>query len=165
MADRCICRYLAVMSEIHPRSHRSPCTCLDLRKASRRVTQIYDAELAGTGLTITQYGILGHLKSLDGIALGAFADVLVMDATTLVRTLKPLQHRGFVASSTRADDKRTRRLHLTAAGRAAYEAARPAWKRAQATIDASLGAAGGRALTEAIGRLLSLATPDATPLP
>jgi DNA-binding MarR family transcriptional regulator len=146
----------AIMAAIDPRTYRSPCTCLDLRKASRRVTQFYEAELTGTGLTITQFGILGHLKALDGIALGAFAEVLVMDATTLLRTLKPLQNQGFVATSLRPDDKRTRRLHLTAAGHAAYERARPAWTRAQVRVDATLGATGGRQLAEAIGRLLCL---------
>ena len=37
------------------------CTCLRLRKASRRVSQIYDQHLEPFGLTVTQYGVLGHI--------------------------------------------------------------------------------------------------------
>jgi DNA-binding MarR family transcriptional regulator len=133
-----------------------------LRKVTRLVTQLYDAALAGTGLTITQYGILGHLKRLDGIALGELAEVLVMDATTLVRTLKPLENRGYIASAVRADDRRTRRLHLTGAGLQAYDTAKPHWRRAQARIDAVLGQEGAAQLASSVSTLLAALPLDAT---
>lgn len=118
----------------------SSCTCLRLRKASRRVTQIYDHALDAYGLTVTQYGLLGHLKRLDGIALGALADILVMDATTLTRTLKPMQTAGWIASRADADDARARHLHITPKGLTIYKTARPAWDAAQRRIAEALGA-------------------------
>ena len=58
------------------------------------MTQIYDRHLEPTGLTITQYGLLSHLRSLDGVSIGALAERLVMDPTTLTRTLGPLVTAG-----------------------------------------------------------------------
>ena len=115
------------------------CTCLRLRKAARRVTQIFDAHLLPEGLTVTQYGLLGHLKSLDGISLGVLARKLIMDPTTLTRTLRPLERRGLLVVARDPQDRRSRRLHLTDEGRRALASARPAWARAQRQIERALG--------------------------
>jgi DNA-binding MarR family transcriptional regulator len=115
------------------------CTCLSLRKASRRVTQIYDRILAAAGVTVTQYGLLGHLAAFDGIGIAALAEKLIMDPTTLTRNLRPLERRGFVAIKTDRHDKRSRRLHLTASGRKVFANAKPAWVRAQRQIEQALG--------------------------
>ena len=131
------------------------CTCLRLRKASRRVTQIYDQALDSHGLTVTQYGLLGHLKRLDGIALGELAVILVMDATTLTRTLKPMQASGWVASRSDATDARARRLHITPKGLAIYKAARPAWEAAQRRVADALGEQSSARLAKTIDRLLA----------
>ncbi len=121
------------------RAKPTQCACLRLRKASRRVTQIYDQHLEPFGLTVTQFSVLGHLKRMDGIAIGALADVLVMDPTTLTRTLKPLQTIGWIASTAAMNDARTRRLHITGSGLAAYARAKPGWHAAQDTIAKALG--------------------------
>ena len=52
------------------------CTAARVRKASRRVSQIYDRELERFGLTVTQFGLLGHVRRLDGIGISALADRL-----------------------------------------------------------------------------------------
>ena len=65
------------------------CTCMRLRKASRRMSQIYDHSLEAAGMTVTQYGLLGHLARYDGIGIGALAEKLIMDPTTLTRNLRP----------------------------------------------------------------------------
>src|SRR5260370_12142115 len=72
------------------------CTCLRLRKAARRISQVYDGYVAPLGLTITQFGLLAHLRVLDGIGVGALAEKLVMDPTTLTRNLRPPQPRPFL---------------------------------------------------------------------
>jgi DNA-binding MarR family transcriptional regulator len=130
------------------------CACLRLRKASRRVTQVYDEHLAASGLTVTQYSLLGHIRALEGISLGSLAETLVMDPTSLNRTLKPLARDGLVAVSVAKADARVRTLHMTPAGAQAYAAARPAWERAQAAVTEALGAARLAALGETIDHLL-----------
>ena len=135
------------------------CTCLRLRKASRRMTQIYDHSLEEAGMTVTQYGLLGHLARLDGISVGLLADKMIMDPTTLTRTLRPLERQGLVAIRTDRSDKRARCLHLTAAGRDAFEKARPAWARAQRHVERALGELETPALNAALDRVLEKLTP------
>ena len=130
------------------------CTCMRLRKASRRMTQIYDHSLEAMGMTVTQYGMLGHLARYDGIGIGALAEKLIMDPTTLTRNLRPLERRGFVSMKPDRRDKRSRCLHLTASGHAAFEAAKPAWVRAQRRIEEALGGSEAAALNVALDRVL-----------
>jgi DNA-binding MarR family transcriptional regulator len=130
------------------------CTGLWLRMAARRVSQIYDQHLEPLGLTISQYGLLGQLKALDGISIGALAEKVIMDPTTLTRNLRPLEREGLVVFAADPHDRRSRRLHLTARGRAAYDKARPAWVRAQHQIDATLKEADAATLNATLARVL-----------
>lgn len=130
------------------------CTCLRLRKASRRVSQIYDHYLQPHGLTITQYGLLAHLSRLDGISIGALAEKLIMDPTTLTRNLRPLERQDLVRLAADPRDRRARRLHLTEQGRAALIEARPAWVEAQRHIEEALGPSEAPVLHAALDHML-----------
>jgi DNA-binding MarR family transcriptional regulator len=136
------------------RTRQLGCTCMRLRKATRRVSQIYDRSLEQAGMTVTQYGLLGQLARYDGIGIGALAEKLIMDPTTLTRNLRPLERRGLVAMKPDKNDKRSRCLHLTASGRAAFEQAVPAWVRAQRRVEDALGGSETAALNEALDRVL-----------
>jgi DNA-binding MarR family transcriptional regulator len=125
-----------------------------LRKASRRLSQIYDRHLEPLGLTVTQYGVLGHLSRFEGSSMGELAEKLVMDPTTLTRTLRPLERQDLVAIKTDRQDRRARRLHLTAKGAKAYERAKPAWIKAQQSIENALGEVDAPALDAALDRVL-----------
>lgn len=118
------------------------CTCLSLRKATRRVSQIYDRMLEPHGLTVTQFSLLGHLNTFDGISIGVLAGKLAMDPTTLTRNIRPLERRGHLLSLADSQDGRSRRLHLTADGRKVYASAKPAWARAQRHVDKVLDVSG-----------------------
>jgi DNA-binding MarR family transcriptional regulator len=130
------------------------CTCMRLRKASRRVTQIYDHALEAAGLTVTQYGVLGQLLRCADIGIGALAERLVMDPTTLTRSLRPLQRQGFVTTRPDRRDRRSKCLHLTAKGRAAFENAVPAWKRAQRRLEEAIGGSEIAALSAALDHVI-----------
>jgi DNA-binding MarR family transcriptional regulator len=130
------------------------CTCLRLRKAARRITQLYDGYVEPFGLTITQFGLLAHLRVLDGISVGALAEQLVMDPTTLTRNLRPLERTGFVRLARDPNDRRSRSLHLTEAGREILRAARPGWVRAQQHVEQTLGNADTAGLNAALDRML-----------
>ena len=125
-----------------------------LRKASRVVSQIYDRGLASAGMTVTQYGLLAHLARFDGIAIGELAGKLAMDPTTLTRNLRPLERQGFVKQEPDHRDGRARRLHLTASGRRAYDAAKPSWADAQRHIERVLGDVEAEALNATLDRVL-----------
>jgi DNA-binding MarR family transcriptional regulator len=117
----------------------SPCACARVRRASRALTRLYDGELAGTGLTVTQFAILRSLTRLGSASVGELAKATGHERSAMTRALRPLADAGFVDIGA-GTDRRRRGLCLTAAGRAAMAAAEPGWRAAQARIDASLGA-------------------------
>ena len=120
------------------------CTCSRLRRAGRRVTQLYDQALAPSGLTIGQFGLLAYLattgsKQGGGIAIGALAEARGMDATTLTRNLKPLLAEGWVVDGCDSADRRIRTIAISPAGRKIYRAAAPLWQRAEQHLEMRLG--------------------------
>ncbi len=120
------------------------CTCMRLRKASRRLTQIFDQALSPSGVTTPQFGLLAHLQGSaqageDGLALGILAERLGMDPTTLNRNLKPLEARALVSAAPDPDDRRVRLVRLAPAGRAALLDALPLWRRTREQVRAQVG--------------------------
>lgn len=120
---------------------RDACLCMHVQRAARALARRYDAALRPAGTTGGQFSILMALNRPEPPRLGAVADLLAMDRTTLTANLKPLLHRGLVDVVADAQDRRGRRLILTAAGGAALANALPAWRRAQRALSSELGAA------------------------
>src|SRR3979411_82662 len=73
------------------------CHCTELRKASRRISQLYDTALAPSGLKTTQRAILAELGRSERTTVGELAEALVMDPGALAHTLKPLERDSLVA--------------------------------------------------------------------
>lgn len=126
------------------------CTCLALRRATRRVTQIYDAHMKPLGLRITQFAVLGQLAGAPDAApsqmsITALARRLGLDRSTLGRNLRPLLKAGLVAMDG-GEDRRAHTLALTDAGRALLEKAIPLWRDAQRHVSEKLGREKTRAL-------------------
>ncbi len=116
------------------------CTCANLRKAARVVTQAYDAALRPAGLKATQFTLLATLAKRGDAPLTRLADALVMDRTTLTRNLKPLLRKGLIRIE-HEQDQRVRKVSLTETGRRVFEDARRQWEQAQSRIVESLGQA------------------------
>jgi DNA-binding MarR family transcriptional regulator len=117
------------------------CNCLALRQAARHVTQFYDQCLAPAGLRTTQLSILAKLKRLGPLTINALAHELVMDRTTLGRTMLPLERDGLIRIEDGSLDRRSRELHLTKAGVERLRAARRLWTEAQMQFEAVFGSA------------------------
>lgn len=131
------------------------CNCEALKRASRRVSLIYDRELASFGLTSGQYAILdkiGRAEASD-LTIGELAKILVMDRTALSHTLRPLERDGFLVMKEGAADKRQKNLRLTNLGRERMQAASAGWDRAQSAIDGSIGEENARAMRTLVGLL------------
>ena len=119
-------------------THRSSsCTCFQLRRAARQVSQVYDHELAAVDLSLNEYSILRH-ASRGPCLLGELADALGMERTTLTRNLRPLIDAGWVKEA-RGEDARQRVISLTARGSKRIVRALPYWQRAQQQVDAAYG--------------------------
>src|SRR5437867_13307369 len=113
------------------------CACASLRRTARVVTQLYETELQGTGLRATQFTLLQALEQLGAASQGALGRLLALDATTLSRTLPPLERAGWIRAA-RGKDRREVRWSLTPAGRRRLAGAIPAWDRAQERLRTGL---------------------------
>jgi DNA-binding MarR family transcriptional regulator len=109
------------------------CTCFNLRKATRVVTQLFDDAMQPTGLRATQFTLLAAISSTGAIAISQLSKVLVMDRTTLTRNLKPLETKRLI-KIVPGEDRRTRTLTLTDKGRKTYENSLPFWRQAQSEV-------------------------------
>jgi DNA-binding MarR family transcriptional regulator len=116
------------------------CAAANLRKASRAITQFYDAALRPSGLRVTQYTVLVTAALMGPSTVSRLAEELVMDRTTLTRDLRLLEERGLVEISP-GEDRRTRVVALTDRGREALAAALPLWEQAQSAVVEGLGPA------------------------
>src|SRR6266516_7128327 len=103
------------------------CNCLALRQAARHVTQFYDQCLAPSGLRTTQLSILAKLKRLGPLTINALARELVMDRTTLGRTMLPLERNGLISIEDGRLDRRSKELALTKTGAEQVRRAAKLW--------------------------------------
>jgi DNA-binding MarR family transcriptional regulator len=115
------------------------CTNLKLRQLMRRVSQLYDAELAAAGLRTTQYSLLSHIVKLGPLRPVDLARTMRMDASTLTRNLRPLVDAGWVQVEA-GPDARSRLVRATAAGREKRQEAQRRWRVAQEALNERLGA-------------------------
>ncbi len=116
------------------------CTCFNLRKAARAVTQLYDAALEPGAIRATQFSLLATLYFGGPLPVSRLAEAMVMDRTTLTRNLGPLEKQGLVAVAP-GRDRRTRQVRLTARGRKRLAQAVGLWRKAQAHMSRALGGA------------------------
>lgn len=125
----------------HLTHEANPCHATAIRKASRRLTQLYDDALAPTGLRSTQFAILAELdrRAKKPPTLAQLAKALVLDRSALGHTLRPLERDGLVVLQEDAADRRRRHIILTPAGRTRFIAARPFWLAAQRRFAAVFG--------------------------
>src|SRR5947199_10688560 len=117
---------------------RDACLCLHLQRAARAVARRFDAAFRPLALTSGQFSLLTSLNRPEPPTLGSVAALLAMDRTTLTAALKPLERRKLVKVATDKQDRRSRRLVLTAAGRVLLARALPIWKAEHAALDREL---------------------------
>lgn len=134
------------------------CACAVLRKAARAISRVYDEAMAPTGLTTAQFSLLRHLARAGAPPLTRLAEALVMDRTSLYRTLQPLVRDGLVEVA--PGKGRAKRAVLTEAGRARIEIAAPHWDAAQQAFLDRYGAKDWMAIDEALKRVVEVAGAD-----
>jgi DNA-binding MarR family transcriptional regulator len=118
------------------------CNCGALRRASRRISQLYDAALAPAGIKSTQFAILSELErsgSANAVSMCKLAGAMIMDRSTLGHNLRPLQRDQLVVMRLAEDDRRKRYLELTPRGKLVLKHARSLWLRAEQSFEKALG--------------------------
>jgi DNA-binding MarR family transcriptional regulator len=114
---------------------RDCCLCLHVQRAARALARRFDDALRPFGLTNGQFSLLMSLNRPDPPSMGPVAALLAMDRTTLTAALKPLERRGLVEISPDPDDRRSRVLKLTKAGRRLLARALPTWQSTHEELD------------------------------
>jgi DNA-binding MarR family transcriptional regulator len=117
---------------------RDTCLCLHVQRAARALARRFDEALRPLDVTQGQFSLLTSLNRPEPPNVGSVAALLAMDRTTLTANLKPLERRGLVKIAVDKDDKRNRRLVITAAGRALLRKAFPIWQKTHAETEKSL---------------------------
>jgi DNA-binding MarR family transcriptional regulator len=119
-------------------SGTSGCAAYQFRRTSRAVARLYDTALAPSGIRSTQFALLTAIAKLQPVAISRVAEILVIDLTTMTRSLKLLQKEGLVQIAPRGA-RRQRLLTLTSKAEKALAAAVPLWREMQARFLAELG--------------------------
>jgi DNA-binding MarR family transcriptional regulator len=123
------------------------CYCIVLRKASRRVTALYDQALAPLGINIAQFSALRYINRNAPISLTDLGEKMELDRSTVGRNMKVMERMGLVALTT-GEDQREALLSLTDAGRELLERGNPIWDAIQARLEDRLGIDHARQLSE-----------------
>ena len=126
------------MSHAFTHRVRDTCLCLHVQRAARALARRFDEALRPLALTQGQFSLLMSLNRPQPPSVGEVSALLAMDRTTVTANVKPLERRGLVQVRVDPDDRRNRRLELTASGRALLAAAAPVWKRTHAATERRL---------------------------
>jgi DNA-binding MarR family transcriptional regulator len=130
--------YMHLFSMSKPATIPLSCMCASFRRASRVLTQHYDAAMRPLGLKATQFALLQALSLAGEVSQGRLGEILAIDSTTLTRTLAIMERQGWVASRS-GEDRRERLLSLSKDGRAQFNRALPCWEKVQQELRAQFG--------------------------
>ena len=116
------------------------CNCFAIRQAARFVSQLYERHYARAGITAAQFSLLVAIAEAGKAGMAEIAEAMVMDRTTLVRALKPLERDGYVLSEPEGKGSRKLLLTLSASGQQKLSEGVECWKAAQAEYVELVGA-------------------------
>jgi MarR family transcriptional regulator, organic hydroperoxide resistance regulator len=91
--------------------------CFSLYAASMAITRLYKPMLDAMGITYPQYLVLNALNEEDGSTIGAIADRLALESSTVTPPVKRLELAGLVRRQRSKRDERQVHVWLTDAGR------------------------------------------------
>lgn len=132
----CMHIYVAFMTE---RSSMDACNSFATRQAARYITRLYDHHLSIAHVTNSQFGILVLLSETPGMTMSELALAMVMERTSLVRAIKPMERDGWLTTERAAHETRKLALSLTEAGHDKLREALPLWQKAQQEFEAQVG--------------------------
>lgn len=120
----------------------------------RRWRQTLDGQLAADGLSDAAWTPLVHLLRLgDGLSQSELAAAVGIDGSSLVRLLDLLVSRGWIERRAHAQDRRVKRIYLTAQGRQTALAIRKRLGVIEDALLADLDHAQAQAMLEAFDRI------------
>ena len=97
--------------------------CFSLYSTTIAINRLYKPMLDSMGITYTQYLVLSSLAEQDGLTIGAIAERLALEPSTITPLVKRLEAAGFVTRKRNPGDERQVHVHLTGKGRSLYDGA------------------------------------------
>jgi DNA-binding MarR family transcriptional regulator len=94
--------------------------CFSLYAASIAINRTYKPMLDAMGITYPQYLVLCTLGEKDGLTVGAIADRLALESSTITPPVQRLEQAGHVERRRSKVDERQVHVWLTVAGRALF---------------------------------------------
>lgn len=91
--------------------------CFTLYATSMAITRTYKPMLDAMGITYPQYLVLSVLGEENGLTIGAIANRLFLESSTITPPVKRLEQAGLVARQRSQVDERQVQVQLTDAGR------------------------------------------------
>ncbi len=147
-----------VVSPAIARSVAEACLCLHVQRAARALARHFDDVFRPLEITSGQYSLLMSLNRTDSSGgaptMGDTAEFLAMDRTTLTAALKPLERRGLVRVTADENDRRIKRLSLTAAGNAVLSKAYALWQESHGAIEADMASPSADAMRSGLIRMV-----------
>lgn len=135
---------------------RDNCLCFATHKAARELARHFDRIFAPLGLTHGQFSMMVAITGMGQPKAGHLAAFLAMDRATVTAATKKLEANGFVTTAQDVNDRRARRVAMTAAGQIVLAKALPLWRSAHAAIDAALPQGSPARLRRDLGAVTAL---------
>jgi len=110
------------------------CAGWSSRLAARRITNFLEERMGYAGLSLSQFGLMAQIAAAPDDTLGALAERLGIDQSTLSRNLRGLEAAGLVEIAIADSDQRRRAVWLTEEGARRLEAAIRLWREAHAAL-------------------------------
>ena len=92
------------------------CMCISIRKAANHISKVYDHELSGLDIKITQYSALKNIEALGNPSVNELSKKLDLERTTVLRNLDKLKKMDLI-SYKKNDVYKVKVISLTVNGR------------------------------------------------
>jgi DNA-binding MarR family transcriptional regulator len=125
-----------------------------IRRCNQIAVALFAEEVGAFEITPVQYAALTTIAETPDLDATRLAQIVAFDRSTVGNVLERLEDRGLIDREYRRDDKRTKRLRITAEGRRVLDAIAPAVARSQARFIDVLSATERRRLQQLLAKLI-----------
>lgn len=127
-----------------------------IRRLQQIAVTMFLEETAAFDITPVQYAALAAIRAHPGIDQLRLANAIGFDRTTIGGVVERLEAKGLITRETGAADRRTKRLHLVAAGQQLLKDMSAAAERAQERILEGLDPREKKLFIEMLSRLVRI---------
>lgn len=126
------------------------CAGMQIRMAARQVTRFLEVRMEKAGLSLAQFGLMANIAIAEDDRIGAIAEQVGIDPSTLSRNLRSLERAGLIEITIAEADQRCRAVWLTENGARHLEAAIPIWRQAHKVLCEILDPAAVRKMVDSV---------------